>query len=116
MAAEGLCARGTFASGEEPPTHLALARSIGALPLWRPACLPAGRRDCHPEIVRVHPEGIHPEGKSFPHTPFVSWLRYESGGGGTRTPDTRIMIPLLWPPELRRHVFQSITAREVPRV
>jgi hypothetical protein len=41
----------------------------------------------------------------------VSSLR--NGGAGLRTPDTRIMIPLLWPAELHRHRAYHGMSREL---
>ncbi len=40
--------------------------------------------------------------------------RLGGSGGGTRTPDTRSMIPLLYPAELHRHfVISSRPARDL---
>jgi hypothetical protein len=39
----------------------------------------------------------------------------EDGGAGLRTPDTRIMIPLLWPTELHRHhAYASASVQAIP--
>src|SRR5687768_6376400 len=37
-----------------------------------------------------------------------------NGGAGLRTPDTRIMIPLLWPAELHRHRTYHGVSRGLP--
>jgi Phage integrase family len=43
-------------------------------------------------------------------------LESTGGGGRTRTYDLRIMRPLLWPPELRRHIVNKILILDFHRL